>query len=75
MFNQETLTQLVQTILAAQAQAPPQRVDPRGAGEIDVKTLRHPGEFSGKEQDWQTWCFKWEAYCALLGMEEEMNVA
>eukprot|EP00971_Amphidinium_carterae_P161436 3201019-Amphidinium_carterae.1 len=72
MLNPETLAQVVQAVSTAQRGVPQQQ---QGVPEIDIKTLRYPGEFSGREADWRQWCFKWEAYTALLGMEDEMTIA
>eukprot|EP00971_Amphidinium_carterae_P013627 268573-Amphidinium_carterae.3 len=69
MLDAETLAHVVQAVLVVQRGATGERRE----GDMDVKTLRHPGEFSGREQDWRQWSFKWEAYCALLGIEDEMT--
>eukprot|EP00971_Amphidinium_carterae_P205498 4078495-Amphidinium_carterae.2 len=47
-------------------------VEAQRSDTVDSKVLRHPGEFSGKDGDWPTWSFKWEAYTAMQNMEVEM---
>eukprot|EP00971_Amphidinium_carterae_P103256 2043804-Amphidinium_carterae.1 len=63
-MDAEAITALVQGILQAQQ-----------GDAVDTKALRHPGEFSGKDEDWPGWCFRWEAYTSLMGMEDEMTTA
>jgi hypothetical protein len=41
----------------------------------DQRVIRHPGDFSGKNEDWPGFSFKWESFCSLQGMEDELTHA
>ena len=42
---------------------------------LDLRGLAKPRTFEGKDTDWDDWAFTFESYCALLGMEEDMQLA
>eukprot|EP00971_Amphidinium_carterae_P032109 632282-Amphidinium_carterae.1 len=63
-MDADAITALVRAIVAAQ----------QGEG-VDSRSIRHPGDFSGKDEDWPGWCFRWEAFTSLMGMEDEMSAA
>ena len=47
----------------------------RGTGLLDLKGFGKPPSFSGKQEDWSLWEWKFSSWCALLGAEEYMNAA
>ena len=42
---------------------------------LDTRGLTKVPQFSGKDQDWGEFCFRFESYTALLGLESMMEIA
>eukprot|EP00971_Amphidinium_carterae_P237160 4707058-Amphidinium_carterae.1 len=71
-LSAEQVVELMQAIVQQSAQQVAQSLRAEG---FTSKAFSKPKAFSGKDEDWPQWSWKFEAACGQLGLDEAMQVA